>query len=190
MGKNYLVGYVGVIGKQEGLNYLIDAVSHIVKERKRQDIHFTCIGSGTELPSMIHYSSQMEVSDYITFTGRIPDDQLLKILNTSDVCVNPDEYNEMNDKSTMNKILEYMALGKPIVQFDLMEGRFSAREASLYAQRNNSKDFGDKILFLIDHPEERKKMGESGYTRIMKELQWDIEKLNLFKAYRHVFQSK
>ena len=92
------------------------------------------------------YAEEQGVADYVTFTGRVPDQELLEMLNTADVCVNPDVANEMNDKSTMNKIMEYMALGKPIVQFDLTEGRFSAQEASLYAKENDVVDMADKIV--------------------------------------------
>ena len=90
----------------------------------------------------------MDLSEFVTFTGRVDDTTLFKVLSTADVCVNPDRPNAMNDMSTMNKIMEYMALGKPIVQFDLAEGRFSAREASLYAR--DAADFGDKIVELLD----------------------------------------
>ena len=102
----------------------------------------------------------MEIDEYVNFTGRIPDQELLSVLNTADVCVNPDEWNAMNDKSTMNKIMEYMALGKPIVQFDLTEGRFSAQQASLYARRNDAVDFADKIIDLLADEDKRRQMGE------------------------------
>src|SRR6185312_1698396 len=102
------------------------------------------------------------VADYVTFTGRVPDAEMLAMLNTAEVCVNPDVANEMNDKSTMNKIMEYMALGKPIVQFDLAEGRFSAQAASLYANRNDPIDLAAKIVELIDDPARRSEMGKCG----------------------------
>ena len=110
----------------------------------------------------------------VNFTGRIPDEELLEILSTADVCVNPDKPCEMNDISTMIKIMEYMALGKPIVQFDLKEGRFSAQDASLYADNQNQvPDFAAKILWLLEHPDERKRMGEFGRRRVENELAWD-----------------
>ncbi len=186
-GRKHMVGYVGVIGKQEGLNYLVDAVEHIVKDLSRQDVHFICVGSGTELQNIIDYAKERAVSDYFTFTGRVPDKELLEALNTSDICVNPDEYNEMNDKSTMNKVMECMALGLPIVQFDLTEGRFSAEEASFYAKPNDSVDLGEKILQLLDDDEKRKEMGEYGYNRVKNVLEWEYEKENLYKAYRRLF---
>ena len=114
------------------------------------------------MDDMVKLCREMELSDVVEFPGRVSDEYLRTALSTSDVCVNSDEYNEMNDKSTMNKIMEYMAMGKPIVQFDLVEGRFSAEKSSLYAKPNDAKDFADKIIYLLDNPEERVVMGEYG----------------------------
>jgi glycosyltransferase involved in cell wall biosynthesis len=183
-GRRFLVGYVGVMGKQEGIDYLLRAVVYIVRELKRTDIHFGLVGGGTELEDMKVYAQSLGVSDYITFTGRIPDQQMLEMLNTANVCVNPDVANEMNDKSTMNKIMEYMALGKPVVQFDLTEGRYSAREASLYAEKNNERDLARKILQLLDDPELRIKMGRFGRSRVENELEWKHEVPKLLSAYQ------
>ena len=124
------------------------------------------------------------------FTGRVPDQTLLDYLNTADVCVNSDEYNAMNDKSTMNKVLEYMALGKPIVQFDLTEGRYSAREASLYAKRNDAEDMAKKILELLDDPEQRKRMGEYGRNRVINELSWEHTSKALLAGYDRYFKMR
>jgi glycosyltransferase involved in cell wall biosynthesis len=124
----------------------------------------------------------------MNFTGRVSDEELLEILSTADVCVNPDKPCEMNDISTMIKIMEYMALGKPIVQFDLREGRFSAQEAAVYADTSNRvADFAAKIIWLLDHPEERKKMGEFGRRRVEKELGWKYSIPNLLAAYQRAF---
>ena len=188
-GRKYLVGYVGVIGKQEGLAYLVEACEYAVKHKEREDIHFICVGDGTELENIKNYAKEKKVTEYFTFTSRISDQKLLEVLNTADICVNPDEYNVMNDKSTMNKIMEYMALAKPIVQFDLTEGRFTAQEAALYAECNNSIDLAEKITFLLDNPEKRKQMGEFGYNRVKDKLEWQYEKENLYKAYRRLFNS-
>src|SRR5690606_28646920 len=117
----------------------------------------------------------------------VDDVTLLTILSTADVCVNPDRPNSMNDKSTMNKIMEYMALGKPIVQFDLTEGRVSAQGASLYASNTNVVDFGNKILELLDAPERREAMGRIGRERVEKFLSWSHEEPKLLAAYDAVF---
>jgi glycosyltransferase involved in cell wall biosynthesis len=182
-GRRYLVGYVGVMGKQEGIDLLLQAVKYVVHTLAREDVHFGLVGGGTSLAEMQQLARDLGVNDYVTFTGRVPDDELLDMLNTADVCVNPDVVNEMNDKSTMNKILEYMALGKPIVQFELAEGRFSAGEASLYAAPNDPRDLALKIIELLDDPERRAKMGAVGRHRIENELEWKYEVPKLLAAY-------
>ncbi len=171
--KPFLVGYVGTMSIQEGLDILLDVALYI-KNSGRNDVHFTCVGGGPGLAGLQKMVRDKHLEDTVNFTGRIPDEQLLDILSTADVCVNPDKPCEMNDLSTMIKIMEYMSLGKPIVQFDLKEGRFSAQEASLYADNTNQvADFAAKILWLLDNPGERKKMGEFGRKRIEEELAWE-----------------
>lgn len=187
-GRRYLVGYVGVMGKQEGIDYLLRAARNIVQDMGRSDVHFGLVGGGTSLEEMKEYASELGVGDYVTFTGRVPDQEMLEMLNTADVCVNPDVANEMNDKSTMNKIMEYMALGKPIVQFDLAEGRFSALDASLYANKNDELDMARKIVQLLDSPEERARMGAYGRSRVESELEWQYEAPKLLTAYETLFQ--
>jgi glycosyltransferase involved in cell wall biosynthesis len=182
-GRRYLVGYIGVIGDQEGLDLLIEAVRHLVQERGRTDVHFRIIGDGPALKSMIELAKHVGVSDYMSFAGRVPDRDVLDTLCTADVCVNPDRVNEMNDKSTMNKIMEYMAMGRPIVQFDVAEGRYSALDASLYAKPNDPVDFADKILTLLDDPDRRHAMGEFGRVRARTVLSWEQEAPRLLKAY-------
>lgn len=189
-GRHYLVGYVGVMGAQEGIDYLLRAARIIVRDKGREDVHFGLVGGGTELDAMKHYAEELGIADYVTFTGRIPDEPMLEMLSTADVCVNPDVANEMNDKSTMNKIMEYMALGKPVVQFDLTEGRRSALEASLYARRNDEQDLADRILELLGDRERRERMGAYGRNRVETELQWTHEVPKLLEAYETVFSAK
>jgi glycosyltransferase involved in cell wall biosynthesis len=185
-GRRYLVGYVGVMGRQEGIDGLLQAVRYIVHTLKRTDIHFGLVGGGTSLEEAKALARQLEVDDYVTFTGRVPDAELLAMLNTADICVNPDVANEMNDKSTMNKIMEYMALGKPIVQYDLTEGRVSAQEASLYANRNDPIDLAQKMLTLLDDEPLRRRMGEIGRERVHSVLAWEHEAPRLLAAYEAV----
>jgi glycosyltransferase involved in cell wall biosynthesis len=187
-GRRYLVGYVGVMGSQEGVDLLLSAVRYIVYTRNRQDIHFGLVGGGTELQAMRELAQRLGVADYVTFTGRVPDEILLEMLSTADVCVNPDVANAMNDISTMNKIMEYMALGKPIVQFDLTEGRVSAQEASLYAKRNDPEDLAVKILDLLADEQMRARMGRFGHDRVAHVLSWDYEAPRLLAAYETLFQ--
>jgi glycosyltransferase involved in cell wall biosynthesis len=182
-GRKFLVGYVGVMGRQEGIDYLLRAAAHIVHDLGRRDVHFGLVGGGTSLEELRRLSAELGVADYVTFTGRVPDREMLAMLNTADVCVNPDVANEMNDISTMNKVMEYMALGKPMVQFDLAEGRYSAQAASLYARRNNALDLAAKIIELLEDPEKRRVMGEFGRRRVREELEWRHEAPRLLAAY-------
>lgn len=186
-GKKYLVGYVGTMARQEGIDILLDVASHI-RNIGRDDIHFTCVGGGPELDVLRRMAQEKHLDDMFNFTGRVPDVQLLDILSTADVCVNPDRPCEMNDMSTMIKIMEYMALGKPIVQFDLKEGRFSAGEASLYATREDQvPDFAGKILWLLDRPKERERMGQIGQMRVRERLAWQYSVPQLLAAYERAF---
>jgi glycosyltransferase involved in cell wall biosynthesis len=186
-GKAFLVAYVGVIGRQEGLDLLLDAVAHIRRGLRRNDIHFAIVGDGPEAAKIRKMASTMRLDEAVTFTGRVDDTTLFSILSTAEVCVNPDRPNAMNDKSTMNKIMEYMALGKPIVQFDLTEGRYSAKDASLYAR--DPADFADKIAELLDDPARRARMGEFGRRRVVDVLDWQHEKPKLLSAYEAALQT-
>jgi len=185
-GKSILIGYVGVIGQQEGVDHLLEALTILIQKFKFTDFHCTICGSGPAFGKMQRLADQLNLNNFVNFTGRIPDEQLLSILNTTDICVNPDVWNEMNDKSTMNKVMEYMALGKPIVQYELKEGRFSAQKASLYANPNDRNDFAKKILILIQDKNLRNKMGTFGKHRIKQELNWDIEEPKLIELYRTI----
>lgn len=189
-GRKYMVGYLGVIGQQEGIEYLLEAARYCKEELKRDDIFWGIVGGGPHVAALQKMCTEMGLDDIVEFTGRVPDETLLKYLNTADVCVNSDKYNSMNDKSTMNKILEYMALAKPIVQFDLTEGRVSAQEASLYAKQNDAKDMAEKIIYLLERPEVRKTMGEFGYNRVVNELGWEHTSKALLEGYEKFFNGE
>jgi len=190
-GKQFLVGYVGHMSVQDGVDLLVQAVDYVVKVRGRRDIHFTCVGSGPSVQALRRMVSELGLSDTMNFTGYIPDDELLDILSTADVCVNPDRPCEMNDISTMIKIMEYMALAKPIVQFDMKEGRVSAGEASLYADPSKGiVEFAEKILWLLDNPDERRRMGEFGKSRVENQLAWEFSVPHLLAAYERAFGAR
>jgi glycosyltransferase involved in cell wall biosynthesis len=182
--RNFLVGYVGVIGVQEGLDLLLESVKHLVSKRK--DVQFAIVGGGTSLEDIKKLAKEMGIDEYVDFYGRVSDQMLLDVLNTCDVCVNPDKPTEMNNLSTMNKIMEYMAMKKPIVQYDLKEGRASAQSASLYAENNNTQDFAEKIMWLLDHDTESTEMAEYGYNRVLNKLSWDHESVKLKMFYAKV----
>ncbi|MES2159788.1 MAG: glycosyltransferase family 4 protein [Pseudomonadota bacterium] len=188
-GRRFLVGYVGVMGAQEGIDLLLQAAQYLIQTMGRTDVQFGLVGGGTSLEQMKQMAADMGIADYVTFTGRVPDQQLLEMLNTADVCVNPDVANDMNDKSTMNKIMEYMALGKPIVQFDLVEGKVSAQQASLYALKNDPVDMARKIVELLDDPARRETMGAYGRHRVVNELEWEYEAPKLLAAYERLYSA-
>ena len=186
-GRKHLIGYVGVIGEQEGMDLLLSSVEFIV--RQRDDIQFAIVGSGTVWEKIKALCSEMNLDNFVDFYGRVSDELMVDILNTADVCVNPDRPTVMNDLSTMNKIMEYMGLKKPIVQYDLKEGRFSALEASLYAKNTDVEDFAKKIIYLIDNPVVAKQMGEFGYNRVLNELSWEHESKKYLKIYQDLIGS-
>lgn len=189
-GRRFLVGYVGVMGPQEGLDYLLRAVEIIVNAKRRTDISFTLIGDGPSLPSLQHMAERLGVSDYISFTGRVSDEELIRHLSSCDVCVNPDPLTPFNDASSMNKILEYMALGKPVVQFDLTEGRRSAGSASAYARPNDERHLAETILELLDDEDARVRMGREGLRRMTVELEWRYQAPRLVEAYDRLLEMR
>lgn len=188
--RKYLVGYVGVMGQQEGLDDLLRAVRHIVLKKGHQSTHFMLIGSGPVINQLKALAGELGINEFVEFTGRIPDNELLERLSTCDVCINPDPKTPFNDRSTMNKILEYMALGKPIVQTDLLEGRRSAAGASLYAKPNDEVDFAEKILELLANPELRQRMGVEGQRRMTEMLEWRHQMPRLLEVYERALQKQ
>lgn len=185
-GRAYLIGYVGVIGAQEGIDLLLDSMAKLL--RSRQDVQLAILGGGTDLAALREQCRMMGLDANVDFYGRVSDEVLVSVLNTADVCVNPDRPNEMNNLSTMNKIMEYMALGKPIVQFDLREGRFSAMGASLYARPGDTSDFALCIGKLLDDRALRESMGEFGYRRVREELSWEHEAGHLLDLYGEILR--
>jgi glycosyltransferase involved in cell wall biosynthesis len=184
---DYTIGYIGVMGKQDGLTYLIDAAAYLVKEKGLKNIQFVLIGEGPEYHFLKEYARQSGLDDVVRFTGRISDEEAFSLLGKCDICVNPDEVNEFNSKSSMTKILEYMALGKPIVQFDMPESKYLSQQASLYAQANDARDLAEKIYFLLNDDALRQEMSEYGKRRVADNFQWRFSEAELGSAYRKAF---
>ncbi|MGE5546324.1 MAG: glycosyltransferase family 4 protein [Solirubrobacterales bacterium] len=183
-GARHLLAYVGVMNNQDGVEYVLQAMHDIVVRRGRQDVRAVLMGDGPMLPRLKELAGELGITHAVEFTGWADDDVLMPMLNAADVCVSPDPVNPFNDKCTMNKILEYMALAKPVVLFDLTEGRRSAGEAALYARDNDAGDLADKIVTLLDDPEMRRRMGEIGRARMESELSWEHQAPRLLAAYR------
>ena len=186
-GAGTVLGYVGVIGQQEGMDLLVEAVDHLVRGMGRSDMHAIIVGFGPELPNVEADVTRRGLSSHFTFTGPLYGEDLLRALNSCDIGVSPDPKNAMNDISTMNKVMEYMTLEKPVVQFDLKEGRASAGEASVYARANDPKDFASKIAELMDAPDRRVEMGRIGRARVLESLSWAHSVPKLLAAYDRVF---
>jgi glycosyltransferase involved in cell wall biosynthesis len=178
-----LVVYVGTMEPQDGVDLLLQSAEYIVKEKRREDIHFVVIGSGSELPRLQALASQMFPKGSFEFTGRVDHDKVDDYLSVSDVCAAPDPLNSLNDRCSMIKIFEYMAHGKPTVLYDLGEGRRSAGDSALYARPNDPVDFGDQIVKLLDSESLRQKLGQCGRQRVEETLNWEVQSKRLFNAY-------
>ena len=185
-GRTYLVAYLGVMAPQDGVDYLLRAAKLLLDARGARDVAFTLIGSGDSFDDLKALTTELGLDDVVSFTGRIPDAEVEAILSTADVCVGPDPKNPLNDVSTMNKILEYMALGKPIVAFDLRETRYSAGDGALYAQPNEESDLADKIDQLLRDPARREVMGAYNRERFKNGMAWDYSRVRLIEAYDRI----
>jgi glycosyltransferase involved in cell wall biosynthesis len=182
-GKPHLLCYLGVMGPQDGVDYALRSLAKLRDELGRTDWHAVFVGAGDTFDAMVELSRDLGLSDLVDFTGRIPDDDLLRYLSTADVCLSPDPLNPLNDVSTMNKIMEYMAMARPIVSFDLREARVSAGGAAAYAPANDESEFAKLIARLLDDPEERRRMGEIGRARVGGPLSWEHSRAALVAAY-------
>ncbi|WP_375262444.1 glycosyltransferase family 4 protein [Palleronia sp.] len=180
-GRQHAVGYVGIMGEQEGLDLLLHSMAKVIRSH---DVQLVLMGDGPARPGLERLADTLGLSDHVTFTGLVNQEQLFAVLSSVDLGVGPDRVMPMNDKSTMNKILEYMAAGKPMVQFEVTEGRVSAGPASLYAAANDTEDFAAKIVELLDDPRRAAEMGRLGRQRLEEKFDWTVQVPNLIAAYR------
>jgi len=182
----FLVGYLGIIGPNDGLDLLLGAIDHLVHTRNRRDIRFVVIGGGDLYAQIVTSSHSRWLDPFVWFTGRIPDRQVIEWLSTCEVCVAPDPKDPLNDISSFNKVVEYMALGKPIVAFDLQELHVTAEDAAVYVAANDVEAFGDAIARLLDAPEQRHRMGAAGQKRFETELAWEHQEVHLLALYHEL----
>lgn len=182
-GKEFLVGYLGEMCVQDGVDQLLLAAREIVVARSREDVGFVLVGGGPDLNRLRTLSVELGLEKYVHFTGRAPDELLCRILSTVDVCVDPDPLTEWSTQSTMNKIMEYMFFGKPIVAYPLEENRRSAGDAALYVEANDPSALAAGILRLLGSPEERRTLGEYGAQRVRRSLMWNASVPRLLDAY-------
>ena len=183
-GRPYLVGYVGVMGDADGVNYLVDAAAHIVHTLGRTDVQFLLMGTGPEYENLVAQRNRLGLETFIDLPGRVSNEFLFSALQTIDVGAACDPINAYNDHCTMNKVLEYMAFGKPQVMFALAEGRHSAGDAAVYVNENSPARLGDAISGLLDDPPKRERMGRLGAERIRTQLSWEHSVTELLAAYQ------
>ncbi len=182
-GRCFLVVYLGVMGPQDGLDLLLESIDSVVYGSNRQDILFVLIGTGTESVRLKALAAQKGLDRLVRFPGHLSDDEVAAYFSTADLGVAPDPPTPMNDKSTMNKILEYMTFGLPVVLYDLTEGRRSADGGALFARPGDTEDFARAMLRILDSESLRKELGAGGRRRIEESLNWQIEKRSLLAAY-------
>jgi glycosyltransferase involved in cell wall biosynthesis len=184
-GRRYLAAYVGVMGPQDGVDYALRALAHLRHERGRDDLHTIFMGDGDAYDDLVALAGRLELDDCVEFPGRVSNDHLQRCLSTADVCLSPDPPNPLNDVSSMNKVVEYMAMGRPIVSFDLTEARVSAGEAAVYAT-GDEREFAELLSTLLDDPDRRAAMGAIGRARVADRLSWDTSRRNLLEFYRRL----
>ncbi|MFE3290951.1 glycosyltransferase [Rhodococcus sp. NPDC059234] len=182
-GKRYLVAYLGVMGPQDGIDYALRSLERLRTDLGRDDVHAIFMGSGDAFDDMVALSEQLGISDMVEFPGRVPDEFVQRCLSTADLCLSPDPLNPLNDVSTMNKVVEYMAMERPLVSFDLVETRVSAGDAATYVPANDEAAFAKSIDELLDDEERRHRMGRVGRARVERELSWEVSRRALLEFY-------
>jgi glycosyltransferase involved in cell wall biosynthesis len=186
MGRRYLLAYVGVMGVQDGVHHALRALHTLVHQRGRRDVALVLMGDGTEGPALLALAHELNLDAYVKFTGWTMREDIQRYLSAADVGLSPDPRNALNDVCTMVKTLEYMALGKPVVAFDLSETRLAVQGAALYAIPNVVEDFADKIETLLDNEDLRARMGALGRQRIEETLAWEHSQAQLLRVYRRL----
>ena len=178
-----IIGYIGVMGYQDGVDNLLKAIDHLVHDLGRSDVYAVLMGTGDAWYDLKRMVRELGLDEHVAMPGVVTDAAMRSVLATADILAAPEPKNDFTDRSTMIKMMEYMAVGKPIVAFDLTEHRVSGEEAALYAQPNETLDFARQIAALMDDPERRERMGQFGKKRVKAQLAWVHQKHNLLRAY-------
>ena len=183
-GRRFLAAYIGVMGPQDGVDIVVRAADIVVHQFDREDIAFTLIGSGDCFDDLVALRDELGLAGHLEFTGRAPDELVGRIMSTADVGLSPDPKNPLNDVSTMNKTMEYMAFELPVVAFDLRETRVSAGDAGVYATPNDVREYAKAIVALMDDESRRSQMGKLGRIRVERELAWGYQRRAYLGVYR------
>lgn len=186
-GKKHLAAYLGVMGPQDGVDYALRALAHLRNQLKRDNLHVIFMGGGDAFGEMVALAGMLGLDDMVEFTGRVPDEFVQRCLSTAEVCLSPDPLNPLNNLSTMNKVVEYMAMGRPLVSFELIEARVSAGAAAVYVPANDVAKFAGALNDLLDDPQRRAEMGRFGRLRVEVALSWDVSRRNLIEFYDDLF---
>lgn len=185
-GRRYLVAYIGVMGPQDGVDIVIRAAAIVVRELGRDDIAFTLIGSGDCYADLVALRDELDLAGHVEFTGRAPDELVTSIMSTADIGLSPDPKNPLNDVSTMNKSMEYLAYELPVVAFDLKETRVSTADAAVYVTPNDVREYAEAIVALLDDEPRRAEMAKLGRTRVEQELAWCHQEQAYVEVYRRL----
>jgi glycosyltransferase involved in cell wall biosynthesis len=185
-GRRFLAAYIGVMGPQDGVDIVVRAAGVVVHQLGRDDIAFTLIGKGDCFDDLVALRDELGLAGHLEFTGRAPDELVGRILSTADVGLSPDPKNPLNDVSTMNKTMEYMAFELPVVAFDLRETRVSAGDAGVYVEPNDVHKYAAAIVALMDDEPRRAMLGKLGRARVEQELAWDHQARAYLGVYRRV----
>lgn len=185
-----IIGYVGVMGVQDGVDYLLRALNYLLRGLGRTDFYCVIVGFGDALEDLKSLARELALKDHVLFTGPIFGEKLRRLLAAADICVDSSPANPYTDRSTMFKIMEYMSLSKPIVAFDLPEHRFSARGAAIYVTPNDERAFARALAQLMDDPERRMALGTTGGGRIKTQLAWEYSVPKLLSVYKAVLPER
>jgi glycosyltransferase involved in cell wall biosynthesis len=186
----HLVGYLGIMGAQDGVETLIRAMAEIKHVRKREDVNCIVIGDGPDRERLQALASELDVNRPVQFTGYLSGASLMSHLSALTVGVIPDPPNEFNDKLSMNKVFEYMMLGLPFVQFNLRQAAYEAKNAALVVSEHSPRALADGLLALVDDPERRREMGVLGRAIAEREFQWSAEAGRYLATYRDLLNPR
>lgn len=187
-GRRHLIAYLGVMGPQDGVDHALRALAAL--RRQRSDWHAVFMGDGDVLAAMVRLAGQLGVAGHVEFTGMVGDDEIARVLSTADVCIAPDPKNAFNDRSTMNKVVEYMAMGRPVVAYDLTEARVTAEGAALFARADDTAQFAGHIATLLEDEALRTRLGAAGRLRVETELDWRRSEQTLLAAYDRALRGR